>query len=172
MFTKHGLHLNNTGKELLSKVILRILAVKRKNKTATTSQLPWKDEPSRRSDQNRVVTDFSSLQTDPILNTLPTPDQVITNSTTDDHSVNPTVLARRETTSDQTRNEDKSHVNHGVREEKDPAEHHSENMQRQDENSRQQEEEAVVIGTRRIRKTLVTRSEDFLWTTTSKMQAR
>jgi hypothetical protein len=54
----------------------------------------------------------------------------------------------------------------------DNAEHHSDNIQEQNENSKQQEKEAVGIATRRSRKTPVTRSEDFLWTTTSKRQAR
>jgi hypothetical protein len=170
-FTKHGLHLNNTGKELLSKVILRILAVKRNNKKVTTIELPCEIEPSRRSDRNRVMKDFSS-QTDSSLTTLPTPGQEITNTATDDHSVNPSVPARNETTSDQRRNEDKNQVNLGVREKNDPTENHSDNIQVQDDSSRQQEKEAVMIATRRSRKTPVTRSEDFLWATTSKIQAR
>jgi hypothetical protein len=53
----------------------------------------------------------------------------------------------------------------------DPNEDYD-NIQEQNENSKQQEKEAVGIATRRSRMTPVTRSEDFLWTTTSKRQAR
>jgi hypothetical protein len=60
----------------------------------------------------------------------------------------------------------------GVRDERDPTEHQNDNIQVQENNSRQPEKEAVVKASRRIRKTPVTRSEDFLWTTTSKIQAR
>jgi hypothetical protein len=46
------------------------------------------------------------------------------------------------------------------------------NIQAQEINSGQHEKEAVVIASRRSRKTPVTRREDFLWTTTRKIQAR
>jgi hypothetical protein len=75
--------------------------------------------------------------------------------------------------------EDTSHDNqgpgktkNGVREERDLTEYRTDNIQAQENNSRKQEKEAVVIASRRSRKTPVTRSEDFLWTTTSKIQAR
>jgi hypothetical protein len=82
------------------------------------------------------------------------------------------VLNTSETTSDQRCNEDKNQVNPGVREKNDTTGNHSDNIQVQDDSSRQQEKEAVMIANRRSRKTPVTRSEDFLWATTSKIQAR
>jgi hypothetical protein len=97
-FTKHGLHLNSKGKELFSKELLKILAVKLKNQKAAAIQLPWKDEPSTRGAQNNVMKDFSSVQTNPSLSTLPSHDQEISN--TCGHSMEPAVVAIKESTSD------------------------------------------------------------------------
>ena len=82
----------------------------------------------------------------------------------------PIILKWKEDTSHD--NQDPGKTKNGVREERDPTEHQNDNIQIQDNNSRQQEKEVEVTASRRSRKTPVTRSDDFLWTTTRKIQAR
>jgi len=60
----------------------------------------------------------------------------------------------------------------GFREGSDPTENQNDGVQAEESNSRQQEKKTVVIASRRDRKTPVTRTDDFLWTATSKRQAR
>jgi len=60
----------------------------------------------------------------------------------------------------------------GVGEGRDPKENQNDSVQSEDNKSRQQEKETVVIASRRSRKIPVTRRDDFLWTATSKKQAR
>jgi hypothetical protein len=48
-FTKHRLHLNRTGKETLSKEIIKYLPIKHGSQKAVVIQLPWGDE-SRKVD--------------------------------------------------------------------------------------------------------------------------
>jgi len=60
----------------------------------------------------------------------------------------------------------------GIREGRDPTENLNDGVQAEESNSRQQEKKTVVIASRRNRKTPVTRRDDFLWTATSKRQAR
>jgi hypothetical protein len=42
-FTKHGLHLNRTGKEILSKEITKYLTIKQGSQKAIVIKLPWGD---------------------------------------------------------------------------------------------------------------------------------
>jgi hypothetical protein len=46
MFTRHGLHLNGSGKELLSRTILRIQAATSRDKTSTSTHRTGKDVPT------------------------------------------------------------------------------------------------------------------------------
>jgi len=60
----------------------------------------------------------------------------------------------------------------GVGEGRDPTENQYDSVQAEENNSRQQEKETVVTASRRSQKLPVTRRDDFLWTATSKKQAR
>jgi hypothetical protein len=44
-FTKHGLHLNNKGKEITSKELLQSIQIKHQSQKVAANQLPWKNEP-------------------------------------------------------------------------------------------------------------------------------
>ena len=59
-----------------------------------------------------------------------------------------------------------------IRKERDSMENQKDSAQIEVSDNNQQEVETVGIVTRRNRKILVTRREDFLWTTTSKRQER
>jgi lysophospholipase L1-like esterase len=43
-FTKHGLHLNNKGKEIMSKELLKNLPTKHGSQKVAAIQLPWRNE--------------------------------------------------------------------------------------------------------------------------------
>jgi hypothetical protein len=43
-FTKHGLHLNNKGKEIMSKELLKNLPTKHESQKVAAIQLPWRNE--------------------------------------------------------------------------------------------------------------------------------
>ena len=60
----------------------------------------------------------------------------------------------------------------GIREGRDPTENQKDSGQAEMSENRQQETETVETTTKRNRKIPVTRREDFLWTDTSKRQAR
>jgi hypothetical protein len=146
MFTRHGLHLNASGKELLSKTILRIQAVKRKN--------------------------LSPLQTDPSLNTSPASDQVIAKPATDDLSMTHADLASKDMTPDQIRTEEKSHV----KDAEPDAEHHESLSQDCNQNKQDSDKETPEIPTQttsgpcvscrtssRQKRPPTTKNNDFLW---------
>jgi hypothetical protein len=46
-FTKHGLHLNNKGKEIMSKELLKNLSIKHESQKVAAIQLPWKNESTK-----------------------------------------------------------------------------------------------------------------------------
>jgi hypothetical protein len=46
-FTRHGLHLNRGGKEVVSKEIINYLPINQSNSKVAVFQLPWKDESGR-----------------------------------------------------------------------------------------------------------------------------
>jgi hypothetical protein len=120
MFTKHGLHLNNKGKELLKN-----LSVKLKSQKVAAIQLPWKDESSKvgaqitekissneisntnTSDHSLEITvtvmkESTSDQLNPSLITSPTNEQGILNTITSGHTMETTVPVIKISTSDQT----------------------------------------------------------------------
>jgi lysophospholipase L1-like esterase len=43
-FTKHGLHLNNKGKEIMSKELLKNLPIKHESQKVSAIQLHWKND--------------------------------------------------------------------------------------------------------------------------------
>jgi hypothetical protein len=100
MFTRHGLHLNSAGKELLSRVILRIQAVNSRDRIATIIHLPGKEEPTRKCDQNGVLIDLSCPQSDVSLCTTPSVNQATTSSNAEDHPGIPAALASNGTLPD------------------------------------------------------------------------
>jgi hypothetical protein len=122
-FTKHGLHLNNKGKELLAKELLKNRSVKLKSQKVDAIQLPWKEEFLKEGTQitekissSEILntnTNHHSLETsvivmkestldqpNPSLINSPTNEQGILNTITSGHTMEPAVPVVKESTSD------------------------------------------------------------------------
>jgi len=63
-FTKHGLHLNNKGKEIMSKELLKNLQIKHDSQKVAAIQLPWLNESTKAGAQN-----IKNVRLNEILNT-------------------------------------------------------------------------------------------------------
>jgi len=69
-------------------------------------------------------------------------------------------------------NQSPGEAKNGVGEGRDPTENQNDGVQALDNNSRQKEKKTVVTASRKSHKIPITRRDDFLWTATSKKQAR
>jgi hypothetical protein len=61
VFTKHGLHLNNKGKEIFAKEILKNLSTSQKSVKTSAIHLPWKKEPSEAGTSTKETVKPSEL---------------------------------------------------------------------------------------------------------------
>jgi hypothetical protein len=213
-FTKHGQHMNATGKEEMAKKIAESIKhtlgackttpiiMKWIEDTSQDNQGPGKtkhgdrderdhtehqndnvpaqENNSRQQEKEAVMITSRRSQTTPASrneDTLRTGKEVTTKKiaesiehTSEEWEKTPIIMKLKEATSHD--NQGPGKTKNGVRDERDPTEHRNDNIQAQENNSRQHEKEAVLIASRRSRKTPVTRNKDFLWPTTSKIQAR